>query len=105
MTRSLIDSDLRVKTLEPEFISGDECDRLFGTTPDIRKNLRTGGDWYAPVHHVWLNSRHCVYRVKMVRSWFHHRHQPHIHLAETEQFLSSFNQPKIAKTPPSRAAV
>jgi hypothetical protein len=103
MQRPLIDPDLRIKKLEPEFISGEECDRLFGTTPDIRKNLRTGGEWYSPAHLVWLNSRHCVYRVAVVRSWFQNRHQPHVHLAEVEEFLAEIS-PKTAKTPKTRAA-
>jgi hypothetical protein len=89
MARSVIDPDLRVKTLEPELINGEECDRLFGTTPEIRKNLRASGEWYAPAHLVWLNSRYCVYRVALVRSWFLNRHQPHVHLAEAENFLET----------------
>jgi hypothetical protein len=102
MQRSVVDLGLRVKILEPEFISGDECDRIFGTTQEIRKNLRTGGEWYAPVHLVWLNSRHCVYRVAMVRSWFQNRHQPQVHLAEVETFLATLNPRSKA---PIRGAV
>jgi hypothetical protein len=102
MRRQLIDSDLRIKKLEPEFISGEECDRLFGITPEIRKNLRTGGDWYSPAHLVWLNSRYCVYRVAIIRSWFANRHQPHVHLAEVEQFLTTLNPKR--KTPSRGAA-
>uniref|UniRef100_B8HN17 Uncharacterized protein n=1 Tax=Cyanothece sp. (strain PCC 7425 / ATCC 29141) TaxID=395961 RepID=B8HN17_CYAP4 len=105
MSKSLIDPDLRVKALEPEFISGIECDRCFGTTPEIRKNLRLSGDWYAPVHLVWLNSRYHVYRVNMVRSYLEHRHQPHIHLNEAELLLQKLSAGNRLKTLNGQSAV
>lgn len=99
-----IDSDLRIKPLEPEFLSGNECDRCFGTTPDIRKKLRLSGDWYAPVHLVWLNSRYHVYRVAMIRSYLENRHQPHIHLNEAEALLQKLSSGSGRSKTPSVAA-
>jgi hypothetical protein len=98
-SRCLVDRDLRVNPLEPEYVSGEECDRVFGTTPDIRKNLRCSDEWYAPVHIVWFNSRHHVYRVSMVRSWLQNRHQSHVHLAEAEFFLQSLDQKRSDRQP------
>lgn len=97
--KSLVDADLRprkVLPLTPELITGEECDRIFGTTSEIRKNLRASGEWYAPVHLVWFNSRHCVYRVEMLKSWVNNRHQLHVHLADAERYLQSLDQKRSA---------
>jgi hypothetical protein len=103
--RPLIDPDLRVRPLEPECLTGQECDRVFGTTPEIRKNLRTGGEWYSPVHILWLNSRYHVYRVSMVRSYLENRHQPHVHLNEVEELLQRLSAgSRKSKTPCNGAA-
>lgn len=87
-----INRNLLVNNLQSEFVPGKECDRVFGTTPEIRKNLRVNGEWFDPVHLKWLNSRYCVYRLDMVRSWIENRHQPHIHLAESEQLLAKLSK-------------
>jgi hypothetical protein len=96
--RPVIDSSLRVKLLEPEFISGDECDRLFGTTPEIRKNLRASGDWYAPVHYQHLNGRVFLYRVATIRHFLDNRHQPEVHLSYCESLLQKLQPSKTPST-------
>jgi hypothetical protein len=89
---------MRVRVLDPEFVSGEECDRLFGTTPEIRKNLRASGDWYAPVHYQHLNGRVFLYRVVMVRSFIQNRHQPEVHLADGEKLLRTLQPVKLIPT-------
>lgn len=97
--RPVIDPEPRVKILEPEFISGEECDRLFGTTPETRKNLRASGDWYCPVHYSPLNGRRFIYRLEAIRNFIENRHQPEVHLNYCEDLLRRIQPTRAAKTP------
>ncbi len=71
----------------PIFLRGDECDRIYGTTPEFRKQQRCSGEWREPVHFIRLNSRNIVYRSKMIESWIENRDQTEKHLAEAENLL------------------